>query len=83
MVILGSTTLGQAGPCAEAFATARAVAAKIFRMIDEVSHIYDINETCLGQQFILFTYVSVKRFLLYIIYLMPQKTTNNFLKENK
>ena len=37
MVILGSSTIGQSAPCAEAFATARSAAATIFEVIDKVT----------------------------------------------
>ena len=37
MVLIGSVTLGQAGPCMEALASARGVAYTVFNIIDRVS----------------------------------------------
>ena len=36
MVLIGSMTLGQAGPCMEALAAARGVAYTVFQIIDRV-----------------------------------------------
>ena len=40
MVLMGSMTLGQAGPCMEALAAARGVAHTVFNIIDRVCSMY-------------------------------------------
>lgn len=51
MVILGSTVLGQAAPCAEAIASARSAAYVIYGIIDQVSRFIQLVASNCGAIF--------------------------------